>query len=138
MNAEFLKEAFSEGTSPIMVPRTYSRVDTVSGEKLLTVGKIEVSLLFNGKKFPCQFHVIEDISTNAVLGRDLLLTNGAIVNFADGTLKFDNIQPVEISLKATHARLLATLTVRNSKPTQRHKDERPAPTFPTFAHGRCI
>ena len=43
-----------------------------------------------------------------------------------------------MSLKATHARPLATLTVRNSKLTQRHKEEKPAPTFPTFAHSRFI
>ena len=91
MDAKFLREAFPKGASPIMVPSTYSRVDTVSGEKLPTVGKIEVSLLFNGKEFPCQFHVIENMSTNAVLGRDFLLTNGAIINFANGKLKLDNI-----------------------------------------------
>ncbi|KAL9953360.1 hypothetical protein ACROYT_G040768 [Oculina patagonica] len=135
IDAAFLQEAFPEGTSPIIVPSTYSRVDTVSGEKLPTAGKIEVPLSFNGREFPCQFHVIENMTTNAVLGRDFLLTNDAIINFADGTLKLDNAHAITLSLKATHARPLATLTVQ---PSQRQNDDIPAPTFSNFARGPFI
>ncbi|XP_078374384.1 uncharacterized protein LOC144657917 [Oculina patagonica] len=135
IDAAFLQEAFPEGTSPIIVPSTYSRVDTVSGEKLPTAGKIEVPLSFNGREFPCQFHVIENMTTNAVLGRDFLLTNDAIINFADGTLKLDNTHAITLSLKATPARPLATLTVQTS---QRQNNDKPAPTFSNFARGPSI
>ncbi|KAJ7336042.1 aspartic-type endopeptidase [Desmophyllum pertusum] len=99
IDAEFLREVFANDKSTI-VPSTYSQVYTVSGEKLPTIGKVEVNLSFNGRKFPFQFHVIENMIHNAVIGRDFLLSHHAIINFADGTLKLDNIHPIDLSMKA--------------------------------------
>ena len=115
-----------------MVPSTYPRADTVSGEKLPTVGKIAVTLSFNESEFPCEFHVIENITTNAVLGRDFLLKNNAIVNFADGTLKLENTQPIELFQKATDSQPMASLLkvrVQDNQPASLHKDENSAPMF---------
>ena len=103
INAEFVQEALSEETTPIMAPSTYPRVGTVSGEKLPTIGEIEVTLSFNGKEFPWQFHVVENMTTNAVLGRDFLSTNGAIINFANETLNLTNSHSVEFPLTTIHS-----------------------------------
>ena len=92
-----------------MAPSTYPRVDTVSGEKLPTIGQIEVTLSFSGRKFPCQFHVVENMAINAVLGRDFLSTNGAIINFADGTLNLTNSHSVELPLTVIHSPPTANL-----------------------------
>ncbi|KAJ7389061.1 aspartic-type endopeptidase [Desmophyllum pertusum] len=113
-------------------PMTYSQVDTVSGEKLPTIGKIEVNLSFNGRKFRCQFHVIENMTYNAVLGRDFLLSHHAIINFADGTLNLDNINPIDLSMKAIQARSMATLTVQDNKQAGQHKDKEPVSIYPNF------
>jgi len=100
IHAEFVKEAFFQETTPIMAPSTYPRVDTVSCEKLPPIGKIDTTLSFGGRKIPCQFHVVQNMTTNAALGGDFLSTNGAIINFADETLNLSNSHPVELPLTA--------------------------------------
>ena len=130
--AEFVKEVFSEETTPIMAPSTYSRVDTVSGENLPTVGMIEVTLSFNGREFPCQFHVVENMTTSAVLGRGFLLTNDAIINFSDGTLTLDNSHTVELSLKAKNSKPLPPMAnllkahLEDNHPANQHYTEETA------------
>ncbi|KAJ7370843.1 Putative beta-lactamase-like 1 [Desmophyllum pertusum] len=101
IDAEFVNEVFSNDTAAID-PSIYSRVDTVSGEKLPTIGKIEVNLSFNGRKFPY------------------------------GTLKLDNIHPIDLSMKATQAQPLATLTVQDNKQAEQHKDKEPVSIYPNF------
>jgi len=86
-----------------MAPSTYPRVGTVSGEKLPTIGEIELAQSIRGRKFPCQFHVVENMTTNALLGQDFLSTNGAIINFTDGTLNLTNPHSVELPLTAIHS-----------------------------------
>jgi len=103
IDAAFVHKIFSEETSAIMSPSTYPSVGTVSGEELPTTGEIEVILSFSGRKFPWQFHVVENMTTNAVLGRDFLSTNGAIINFADGSLNLTNSHSVELPLTAIHS-----------------------------------
>ena len=112
-------------------------MNTVSGENLPTIGKIEVSLSFHGQQLPCQFHVIENMTTNAVVGRDFLMENGAIINFANGTLSLHNTRTIQLSSKpskAPHTRPLAALTVRNRTSTPQHQDEEKTPIFPSFAY----
>ena len=135
IDAGFVQEVLSEETTPIMAPSTYSRVDTVSGEKLPTVGEIELALSFSGRNFPCQFHVVENMTTNAVLGRDFLSTNDAIINFADGTLKLTNSHSVELPLTASHSTPTANLMKVEEKQNQiahSQTDGKPAPIFPTY------
>ncbi|KAJ7380864.1 hypothetical protein OS493_004447 [Desmophyllum pertusum] len=69
---------------------------------------------------------------NAVLGRDFLLSHHAIINFADGTLKLDNIHPIDLSMKAIQARPVATLTVPDNKQAEQHKDKEPVSIYPHF------
>ena len=109
IDAAFVHKVFSEETSAIMAPSTYPRVGTVSGEKLPTIGEIEVTLSFSGNKFPWQFHVVENMTTSVVLGRDFLSANGAIINFANGTLNLTNCHSVELPLTTINSTPMANL-----------------------------
>ena len=104
-----------------------SEVETVRGDKLPTIGQLQVPLSFNGRKFTCQFHVIENMTYNAVLGRDFLFSNGAVINFASGTVSLDKVKPIELTLKPIDLRPLVSLSVHNSHPTNRNHDETAIP-----------
>ena len=121
-----LSEILSEDNPPVMASST-SEVETVRGDKLPTIGQLQVPLSFNGRKFTCQFHVIENMTYNAVLGRDFLLSNGAVINFASGTVSLDKVKPIELTLKPIDLRPLVSLSVRNSHPTNRNHDETAIP-----------
>ena len=95
IDAGFVKEILSEVNPPVMASSTYSEVETVGGDKLPTIGQLQVPLSFNGRKFTCQFHVIENMTYKAVLGRDFLLPHGAVINFASGTVSLDKVDPIE-------------------------------------------
>lgn len=101
-----------------MINETY----TVSGEKLSTIGQIHVTLLLNGRQFPCQFRVINNVAYHAVLGRDFLQSKGAIINFSEGTLKLDKTYPLKMILGEEYSRPLALLTVVKTSPVARSND----------------
>lgn len=129
IDAEFVKKFVCEKSPSIMVPSTYSEVDTVSGEKISTVvGQIKVALSFNSKEFPCQFHVIPNMTCNAVLGRDFLLANDAVINFAKGILTLDSNHPMRLSLEA-NSRPMTSLIVQNSQSTTRYNKKQSAATL---------
>ena len=124
IDAAFLDKVFSEKHSPIIIPSTYPAVGTVNGEHVPTIGKINTTLSFHGRKFPCEFHVIENMPHNAVLGRDFLVANGANSNFAKGTLKLHNTKPLKLTIKASHFQPVASLLqVQESKPAYRNQEK---------------
>ena len=106
-----------------MAPSTYSTVDTANGAKLSTIGQIQVLLSFNGRNFPCQFHVIEDMSHYAVLGRDFLVANDAVLNFTSGTLTLDNAYPIDLPLKAANSRPMTNLLSPTNLSSNQENDE---------------
>ena len=59
---------------------------------------------------------------HAVLGRDFLQSNGAIINFSEGTLKLDNTYPLKTTLREENSRALAILTVEETRPVARSND----------------
>ena len=113
---------------------TFPEVYIVSGEKLPSIGQIRVSLLLNGRRFPCQFHVMSNMAHQAVLGRDFLQSNGAIVNFSKGKIKLDKTHPLKMTLGDEHTRPLAILTVQEYSPVARQNDASKLPH--AFIH-RC-
>lgn len=113
-----------------MAPSTYSHVDTVNGAKLSTIGQIQVLLSLNGRNFPCQFHVIEDMSHYAVLGRDFLLADDAIIYFTSRTLTLDNAYPIELTLNAETSRPMTNLLAPTNLSYNRKHDDK-SPSFVT-------
>ena len=55
-----------------------SAVQIVSGEKVRVFGKIT----------SCEFHVMQNLAYDVILGRDFFQKNGALIDLVDGTLSF--------------------------------------------------
>ena len=73
---------------PNMSKSSLSSVQTVSGEKVPVLGKITIPLQLQGREFPCEFHVMHNLAYDAILGRDFLQNNGALIDLVDSTLSF--------------------------------------------------
>ena len=73
---------------PNMRKSSLSSVQTVSGEKVSVLGKITIPLELQGREFPCEFHVMQHLAYDAILGRDFLQKNGALIDLVDSTLSF--------------------------------------------------
>ena len=100
INYEFVKEVLHDDTHPEMTTSTFPEVHTVSGEKLPNIGQIQGTLLLTGRQFPSQFHVIINMAYQAVLGRDFLQFNGAIINF----LKLDKTYQLKMTIRKENSR----------------------------------
>ena len=66
------------------------------------------------------------MSHYAVLGRDFLKTNDAVINFASGTLTLGNAYPIELSLEARKSRPMAGLIIETNHSANRDKHEKSA------------
>ncbi len=47
-----------------------SSVQTFSGDTVPVLGKITVPLQLNGHEYSCEFHVMQSLAYDAILGRD--------------------------------------------------------------------
>jgi len=119
---EFVKEVLHDDAHPEMTPSTFPEVHTVSGEKLPLIGQIQVTLLLNGRQFPSQFHVITNMAYQAVLGRDFLQSNGAIINYSEAN-KLDKTDPLTMTQREENSRALAILTIVKTSPVARSNDD---------------
>lgn len=71
-----------------------SSVQTVSGEKVPVLGKITIPLQLQGREYTCEFHVMQNLAYDAILGRDFLQMNGALIDLVDSTLSFKGTEYV--------------------------------------------
>ena len=128
INYEFIKKVLQKTDAHQEVtPSTFPEVHTVSGEKVSTIGQIQVTLLLNGRQFPYQ----------AVLGRDFLQSNGAIVNFSKGTLKLDKTYSLKMTLGEERTRPLAILTFQENRPVARRNSVSKLPHYYSAFIHRC-
>ena len=68
INHEFVKKVLQKDDAHHQVtPSTFPEVYTVSGEKAPTIGQIQVTLLLNGRQFPCQFHITSNMAYHLFL-----------------------------------------------------------------------
>ena len=73
---------------PKMTDGSLSSVQTVNGEEVSVLGKISVPLQLHGREYFCKFHVMQNLTYDAILGRDFLQNNGAQIDLVDSTLSF--------------------------------------------------
>ena len=64
-------------------------VKTVSGEALPVLGMFTTPLDIANGSYSCTFLVVQDLPYDALLGRDFLRENGAIINLKESTLQLD-------------------------------------------------
>ena len=64
-------------------------VKTVSGEALPVLAMFTTALDIANGSCPCTFLVVQNLPYDALLGRDFLRENGAIINLKESTLQLD-------------------------------------------------
>ena len=104
------------GRLPTLQKSKLMSVKTVSGEALPVLGKITTLLQITGGNYPCDLHVVRDMTYDAVLGRDFLRANGAVIDLRNGTLQLDD-PPDPISEEACPVRVLSTCVIPASSET---------------------
>ena len=118
IDEQFTRDVY-KGELPKLQKSTLINVKTVSGEELPVLGKIEVILGIAGGKYPCELQVVKNLTYEAVLGRDFLRANGAVINLRQGTLHFDDSQS-----RGVNAASIATFSEENKQTPELLEDIR--------------
>ena len=87
INEQFFTKIYGQFL-PNMSEGSLSSVQTVSGEKVPALGKFTVPLQLQAREYTCEFHVMQNLTYDAILGRDFLQKNGALIDLVDGNLSF--------------------------------------------------
>ena len=111
IDEQFAQEVY-RGELPELQKSALVNVKTVSGDELPVLGKIKVILEIAGGKYPCELQIVKNLTYEAVLGRDFLRANGAVINLRQGTLQFDDSQS-----RGVNAASIATVSEANNKQT---------------------
>ena len=85
IDEQFLKKTYGE-ISLNMSDGPFSSVKTVSGEEVPLLGKLTVPLHLNGRQYPCEFHVMQNLAYDAILGLDFLQENRALIDLDNSTI----------------------------------------------------
>ena len=110
MDEALLRKIYADQL-PALHTSSSTQVKTVSGEALPILGAVNVTLEVAGGTYPCEFHVVKNLSYEAVLGRDFLRANGAVINLGNGTLQLDDSPPDNPSEETCSARAWSTCVI---------------------------
>lgn len=82
------------------------------------LGKTKVTLQIAGGKYPCELQVVKNLTYEAVLGRDFLRANGAVINLRQGTLQLDDSPTDQLAAGIScPVRVLSTCVIPPSSET---------------------
>lgn len=87
MDAQFFKMVYCQ-YSPKMTDGSLSTVWTINGDKVLLLDKITVPLHLDGCEYPCDFHVMQNLAFDAILGRNFLQENRALIDLQRSSATF--------------------------------------------------
>ena len=107
INEQFLKKTYGD-VSLNMSDGPFSSVKTVSGEEVPLLGKITVPLHLNGRQYPCEFHVMQNLAYDAILGRDFLQENRALIDLDNSTITIKDSATQRNQARPTTAPLMGT------------------------------
>ena len=92
-------------------------VKTISGEKVPVLGKIDAPVKINGNVYQSQFHVMQNLAHEVLVGRDFLQQHGLVIDLKNSPLTLKD-RPLKISTTSTQGndRVFPSTTNRNSTP----------------------
>ena len=88
IDEHFLKE-ICHGNLPPLQKHSSGDVKTVSGAPLPVSGRFTTTLEIANGLYSCTFLLVRDLTYDALLGRDFLRANGAVINLKDSTLQLE-------------------------------------------------
>ena len=65
-------------------------VETITGQKVPLLGKVEIPVKINGVLYPSCFQVVQGLCHDAILGQDFLQAYGAVIDFKNKRLKLED------------------------------------------------
>ena len=107
IDEQFLKKTYGD-VSLNMSDGPFSSVQTVSGEEVPLLGKITVPLHLNGRQYHCEFHVMQNLAYDAILGRYFLQENGALIDLDNSTITINESANRRSQASSTTAPLMGT------------------------------
>ena len=107
IDEQFLKKTYGD-VSLNMSDGPFSSVKTVSGEDVPLLGKVTVPLHLNGRQYPCEFHVMQNLAYDAILGRDFLQENRALIDLDNSTITTKESANQRNQARSTTAPLMGT------------------------------
>ena len=87
IDEQFLQKIYGP-FSPKMTDGFLPSIQTVNGERVPVLGKITVPIELNGCEFVCDFHVMQNLAYDAILGRDFLQQNRALIDLDNNNITF--------------------------------------------------
>ena len=119
IDKEVLQEVYKE-QFPKLQTDNLGDVKTVSGEALPVLGMFTTALDIANGSYSCTFIVVQDLPYDALLGRDFLRENGAIINLKESTLQLDGKRiepyPERLVIKAPFSQHVVKNSLRNILP----------------------
>ncbi|KAL9955174.1 hypothetical protein ACROYT_G036461 [Oculina patagonica] len=100
---------------PKLSDDSLSSVQTFNGDTVPVLGKITVPLQLNGHEYFCEFHVMQSLAYDAILGRDFLQKNGALINLVDSTICFSTATHPGKHTSTTTVPVMGTFLARQKK-----------------------
>ena len=88
IDKEVLQDVYKDQLPQLQIDNL-GDVKTVSGEALPVLGMFTTPLDIANGSYSCTFLVVQDLPNDALLGRDFLRENGAIINLKKCTLQLD-------------------------------------------------
>ena len=88
IDKEVLQDVYEDQLPQLQIDNL-GDVKTVSGEALPVLGVFTTPLDIANGSYSCTFLVVQDLPYDALLGRDFLRENGAIINLKESTLQLD-------------------------------------------------
>ena len=88
-------------------------VETITGQKVPFLGKVEIPVKINGVLYPSCFQVVQGLCHDAILGQDFLQAYGAVIDFKNKCLKLEDtsLHFKEMS-RATEEYIISTYALR--------------------------
>ena len=75
-------------------------VKTISGEKVPVLGKIDAPVKLNGNVYQSQFHAMQNLAHEVLVGRDFLQQHGLVIDLKNSPLTLKD-RPLKISTTST-------------------------------------
>ena len=115
IDEQFLKKIYRQ-SFPKMTDDYLPSILTVNRERVPVLGKITIPIELNGSDYLCDFHVMQHLAYDAILGRDFLQQNQALIDLSNNKISFQ--RSADVSKHSKKHRFLSTSPVLGTLPAQ--------------------
>ena len=112
IGGKLLNKIYGQGAT-ILSNGSVQFVETITGQKVPLLGKVEIPVKINGVLYPSCFQVVQGLCHDAILGQDFLQAYGAVIDFKNKRLKLEDtsLHFKEMS-RATEEYIISTYALR--------------------------